>query len=217
MVTTSVFGGGLILWPVPGWQVTTAWVNSPIRPTRPTQPSIILGSVITCITGVETIILRMSAWLQGPESVCVGMGCGLVWTPAPVWLTAPLQLQVLGLRRFSSSLYLYTVYWFNNNLLSFAAKYCAVGVVQNIVMYEWLPAFLNQEIPKYRGRFVSFYNGYVHCQHSIQTYLSFFIASFSRDTQRYTIRFGFRILFVQTSLRFLRPSYVLHKRTNCIK
>jgi len=27
----------------------------------------------------------------------------------------------------------------------------AFRVVQNIVMYEWLPAFLNQEIPRYNG------------------------------------------------------------------
>jgi len=33
------------------------------------------------------------------------------------------------------------------------AKYrnVAFRVVQNIVMYEWLPTFLNQEIPKYNG------------------------------------------------------------------
>jgi len=35
--------------------------------------------------------LRMA---EGSEYVCAGMDCGLGWTPAPGWCTAPLQLQV---------------------------------------------------------------------------------------------------------------------------
>ena len=48
------------------------------QPTRPTQPVILVGSIITWFTGMETIKrLRMDVWLQTRV-----LGCGLVCTLA---------------------------------------------------------------------------------------------------------------------------------------